>query len=74
MVLLRIRCYSSSKFALVEVCWDYEEVCWSAKLCYFDKLGLSLKLDSFVARVIILTTDFAQHTLDQVLFCLSNGG
>lgn len=33
-----------------------------------DKLGLSLELGSFVAGVMISTTDFAQHTLDQVLF------
>ncbi|THG05219.1 hypothetical protein TEA_013664 [Camellia sinensis var. sinensis] len=63
-----LRCYSTSKFALVEVGWDYEEVCWSVKLlCYYDKLGLSLKLDSFVAGVMISTTDFVQHTLVQVL-------
>ena len=34
-----------------------------------DKLGLSLELGSFVAGVMISTTDFAQHTLDQVCFC-----
>ncbi|OMO85938.1 Cation/H+ exchanger [Corchorus capsularis] len=32
-----------------------------------DKLGLSLELGSFVAGVMISTTDFAQHTLDQVI-------
>ncbi|GMN40881.1 hypothetical protein TIFTF001_010097 [Ficus carica] len=31
-----------------------------------DKLGLSLELGSFVAGVMISTTDFAQHTSDQV--------
>ncbi|XP_071934243.1 K(+) efflux antiporter 5-like isoform X2 [Coffea arabica] len=31
-----------------------------------DKLGLSLELGSFAAGVMISTTDFAQHTLDQV--------
>ncbi|KAF3433095.1 hypothetical protein FNV43_RR24197 [Rhamnella rubrinervis] len=31
-----------------------------------DKLGLSLELGSFVAGVMISTTDFAQHTLVQV--------
>ncbi|KAI5670179.1 hypothetical protein M9H77_10543 [Catharanthus roseus] len=31
-----------------------------------DKLGLSLELGSFVAGVMISTTDFAHHTLDQV--------
>ncbi|KAG9445112.1 hypothetical protein H6P81_016452 [Aristolochia fimbriata] len=31
-----------------------------------DKLGLSLELGSFVAGVMIATTDFAQHTLEQV--------
>ncbi|KAG6721065.1 hypothetical protein I3842_03G093300 [Carya illinoinensis] len=31
-----------------------------------DKLGLSLELGSFVAGVMISTTDFSQHTLDQV--------
>ncbi|KAK4283186.1 hypothetical protein QN277_000167 [Acacia crassicarpa] len=31
-----------------------------------DKLGLSLELGSFVAGVMISTTDFAQHTLDQL--------
>ncbi|KAF6160368.1 hypothetical protein GIB67_019137 [Kingdonia uniflora] len=31
-----------------------------------DKLGLSLELGSFVAGVMISTTDFAQHSLDQV--------
>ncbi|XWS50648.1 hypothetical protein CRYUN_Cryun12cG0104400 [Craigia yunnanensis] len=31
-----------------------------------DKLGLSLELGSFVAGVMISTTDFVQHTLDQV--------
>ncbi|XP_042505887.1 K(+) efflux antiporter 5-like isoform X2 [Macadamia integrifolia] len=31
-----------------------------------DKLGLSLELGSFVAGVMISTSDFAQHTLDQV--------
>ncbi|KAJ4956998.1 hypothetical protein NE237_013781 [Protea cynaroides] len=31
-----------------------------------DKLGLSLELGSFVAGVMLSTTDFAQHTLDQV--------
>uniref|UniRef100_A0A7N0VAI4 Cation/H+ exchanger transmembrane domain-containing protein n=1 Tax=Kalanchoe fedtschenkoi TaxID=63787 RepID=A0A7N0VAI4_KALFE len=31
-----------------------------------DKLGLSLELGSFVAGVMISTTDFAQHTLDQI--------
>ncbi|KAK8577497.1 hypothetical protein V6N13_027769 [Hibiscus sabdariffa] len=31
-----------------------------------DKLGLSLELGSFVAGVMISTTDFAQHTLNQV--------
>ncbi|KAK3022201.1 hypothetical protein RJ639_047023, partial [Escallonia herrerae] len=37
-------------------------------LCFqcSDKLGLSLELGSFVAGVMISTTDFAQHTLDQV--------
>ncbi|XP_022724935.1 K(+) efflux antiporter 5-like isoform X1 [Durio zibethinus] len=34
--------------------------------CCSDKLGLSLELGSFVAGVMISTTDFAQHTLDQV--------
>ncbi|GAY41326.1 hypothetical protein CUMW_058580 [Citrus unshiu] len=31
-----------------------------------DKLGLSLELGSFMAGVMISTTDFAKHTLDQV--------
>ncbi|XAR71780.1 hypothetical protein NMG60_11018192 [Bertholletia excelsa] len=31
-----------------------------------DKLGLSLELGSFLAGVMISTTEFAQHTLDQV--------
>lgn len=31
-----------------------------------DKLGLSLELGSFVAGVMISTTDFAEHTLKQV--------
>ncbi|XP_039007430.1 K(+) efflux antiporter 5-like [Hibiscus syriacus] len=31
-----------------------------------DNLGLSLELSSFVAGVMISTTDFAQHTLNQV--------
>ncbi|KAI3817935.1 hypothetical protein L1987_11735 [Smallanthus sonchifolius] len=31
-----------------------------------DKLGLSLELGSFVAGVMISSTDFAKHTLDQV--------
>nr|XP_010323461.1 K(+) efflux antiporter 4 isoform X3 [Solanum lycopersicum] len=31
-----------------------------------DKLGLSLELGSFAAGVMISTTDFAQHTLEQV--------
>eukprot|EP00249_Psilotum_nudum_P022731 c28626_g1_i4 orf=1433-2425(+) len=31
-----------------------------------DKLGLSLELGSFVAGVMISTTDFAEHTLEQV--------
>ncbi|XP_073268915.1 K(+) efflux antiporter 5 isoform X1 [Populus alba] len=31
-----------------------------------DKLGLSLELGSFMAGVMISTTDFAQHTLEQV--------
>ncbi|QCD95104.1 monovalent cation:H+ antiporter-2 [Vigna unguiculata] len=31
-----------------------------------DKLGLSLELGSFMAGVMISTTDFGQHTLDQV--------
>ncbi|EPS66498.1 hypothetical protein M569_08275, partial [Genlisea aurea] len=31
-----------------------------------DKLGLSLELGSFVAGVMISTTDFAEHTLSQV--------
>eukprot|EP00250_Pteridium_aquilinum_P009929 c19034_g1_i3 orf=416-2194(+) len=31
-----------------------------------DKLGLSLELGSFVAGVMISTTDFAEHTLQQV--------
>ncbi|KAH7668271.1 putative K+/H+-antiporter-containing protein [Dioscorea alata] len=31
-----------------------------------DKLGLSLELGAFVAGVMISTTDFAQHTLEQV--------
>ncbi|KAI3458245.1 hypothetical protein Pfo_014908 [Paulownia fortunei] len=31
-----------------------------------DKLGLSLELGSFVAGVMISTTEFAQHTLNQV--------
>ncbi|XP_010919184.1 K(+) efflux antiporter 5 isoform X2 [Elaeis guineensis] len=31
-----------------------------------DKLGLSLELGSFVAGVMVSTTDFAQHTLEQV--------
>lgn len=31
-----------------------------------DKLGLSLELGSFIAGVMISTTDFAKHTLDQV--------
>lgn len=31
-----------------------------------DKLGLSLELGSFVAGVMVSTTDFAQHTSDQV--------
>ncbi|XP_028056259.1 uncharacterized protein LOC114260377 [Camellia sinensis] len=41
---------------------DLVGICWSAKLCYCDKLGLSLKLDSCVAGVMISTIDFAQHT------------
>lgn len=39
-------------------------VCFSFQCS--DKLGLSLELGSFVAGVMISTTDFAQHTLDQV--------
>ncbi|XP_010555631.1 PREDICTED: K(+) efflux antiporter 5 [Tarenaya hassleriana] len=31
-----------------------------------DKLGLSLELGSFMAGVMVSTTDFAQHTLEQV--------
>jgi Kef-type K+ transport system membrane component KefB len=31
-----------------------------------DKLGLSLELGSFVAGVMLSTTEFAQHTLEQV--------
>ncbi|XP_022140957.1 K(+) efflux antiporter 5 [Momordica charantia] len=31
-----------------------------------DKLGLSLELGSFVAGVMVSTTEFGQHTLDQV--------
>lgn len=31
-----------------------------------DKLGLSLELGSFVAGVMISTTEFAEHTLEQV--------
>ncbi|CAA7399848.1 unnamed protein product [Spirodela intermedia] len=31
-----------------------------------DKLGLSLELGAFVAGFMISTTDFAQHTLDQI--------
>ncbi|KAJ1691101.1 hypothetical protein LUZ63_015256 [Rhynchospora breviuscula] len=31
-----------------------------------DKLGLSLELGSFAAGVMISTTDFAQHTLEQI--------
>eukprot|EP00268_Persea_americana_P050047 TRINITY_DN5413_c0_g1_i3.p1 TRINITY_DN5413_c0_g1~~TRINITY_DN5413_c0_g1_i3.p1 ORF type:complete len:295 (-),score=33.38 TRINITY_DN5413_c0_g1_i3:484-1368(-) len=43
----------------------------SVAFCLFlawcsDKLGLSLELGSFVAGVMVSTTDFAQHTLDQV--------
>jgi Kef-type K+ transport system membrane component KefB len=41
-----------------------------------DKLGLSLELGAFVAGVMISTTEFAEHTLEQVcafiwldLFC-----
>lgn len=37
-----------------------------------DKLGLNLELGSFIAGVMISTTDFAKHTLDQVLFCASD--
>ncbi|EYU30646.1 hypothetical protein ABFS82_11G059200 [Erythranthe guttata] len=36
-------------------------VAWSS-----DKLGLSLELGSFAAGVMISTTEFAQHTLEQV--------
>ncbi|KAF4401835.1 hypothetical protein G4B88_013122 [Cannabis sativa] len=40
---------------------------WHFAYCQLgDKLGLSLELGSFVAGVMISTTDFAQHTLDQV--------
>jgi hypothetical protein len=35
-----------------------------------DYLGLSLELGSFLAGVMISTTDFAQHTMEQVLFCI----
>jgi Kef-type K+ transport system membrane component KefB len=35
-----------------------------------DKLGLSLELGSFVAGVMISTTDFAEHTLQQVSISL----
>jgi Kef-type K+ transport system membrane component KefB len=31
---------------------------------------LSLELGSFLAGVMISTTDFAHHTLEQVLFCI----
>lgn len=33
-----------------------------------DKLGLSLELGSFAAGVMISTTDFAQHTFEQVIY------
>ncbi|KAJ0968663.1 hypothetical protein J5N97_025580 [Dioscorea zingiberensis] len=39
--------------------------CLSLAWCS-DKLGLSLELGAFVAGVMISTTDFAQHTLEQV--------
>ncbi|XP_071934244.1 K(+) efflux antiporter 5-like isoform X3 [Coffea arabica] len=39
-----------------------------------DKLGLSLELGSFAAGVMISTTDFAQHTLDQVGLLLAQIG
>ncbi|CAI0547158.1 unnamed protein product [Linum tenue] len=39
-----------------------------------DKLGLSLELGSFVAGVMISTTDLAQHTLDQVGVLLAQIG
>jgi Kef-type K+ transport system membrane component KefB len=35
-----------------------------------DYFGLSLELGSFLAGVMISTTDFAHHTLEQVLFCI----
>ncbi|MCO5582758.1 hypothetical protein L7F22_036657 [Adiantum nelumboides] len=35
-----------------------------------DKLGLSLELGSFVAGIMISTTDFAEHTLQQVQWCV----
>jgi Kef-type K+ transport system membrane component KefB len=38
-----------------------------------DYLGLSLELGSFLAGVMISTTDFAHHTLEQVLFCILFG-
>lgn len=37
-----------------------------------DKLGLSLELGSFMAGVMVSTTDFAQHTLDQVTFAVDD--
>jgi hypothetical protein len=42
-------------------------------LCIYqcsDYFGLSLELGSFLAGVMISTTDFAHHTLEQVLFCI----
>ena len=35
-----------------------------------DYSGLSLELGSFLAGVMISTTDFAHHTLEQVVFCI----
>ena len=37
-----------------------------------DYFGLSLELGSFLAGVMISTTDFAHHTLEQVLFCIQS--
>lgn len=60
---------------LVKALWsgDYNKQCQRILRMFHlilqcsDKLGLSLELGSFVAGVMISTTDFAQHTLDQVL-------
>ncbi|KAK9200181.1 hypothetical protein WN944_015377 [Citrus x changshan-huyou] len=67
LILIRRRLLAGDFTSNLKLLQNYPPISIRHLLCVAnnDKLGLSLDLGSFIAGVMISTTNFAKHTLDQ---------